>query len=80
MAEVQTGLLQEVAGELDNVLATLAQRWRAQLDNTQTKVKIGAKVSRLHVRFHVAVGRCHDSHIDFPLANTSEAADPPVFE
>jgi len=47
--------LEEMAGEIEDVFATLAQRWNKNFDCVQSKIKVLSKAARGHFGFEIGV-------------------------
>ena len=74
-AEFARALLQEMAGQQRNVVATFAQRGQSQPDHVQAVKKIFAEQAALHADFQVLVGGGDDAHVGLDRLMSADAVE-----
>ena len=74
-ADGRSDLLKEGLGHRQDVLAPVAQRRQADLEDPQSVVEVLAELAAGEGRFEIAVGRRHDPHVRFHRPRRAEALE-----
>src|SRR5436190_22684973 len=73
-------MLEEIFGELDDIVLPLAQRRQAELDNVQPMEEVLAKLVFRNGTNNVTIGRGDKPHIDSQFLGPAHAGKGAIFE
>jgi len=73
-------LPEKETGEFRDLVAPLPQRRQRDADDVQPEEEVFAELTIGDRRFEVAVGRCHDSHVDADVVAASEPGELAVLQ